>query len=215
MLRSCAFALLLSLSIAAQAQELRLPFEGRWFVAQGGDTINVNHHMAVQAQWYGIDFVKTGGEGGRELASVAQPSKLEHFHGWNAPVLAPVPGRIVAVVDGLPDNPLGQKDPRNPAGNHVVIATAQGTYVFLGHLRKGTVAVKKGDEVKPGQPLGRVGNSGNSDFPHLHLHVQDGPVLNEGRGLNPVFADMDVELTGKKFEGVAWPLIRGLFVQAR
>src|SRR5436190_1218353 len=28
-----------------QLPELSLPFRGRWFVMQGGDTLNVNHHM--------------------------------------------------------------------------------------------------------------------------------------------------------------------------
>ena len=72
--------------------------------------------------------------------------------------------------------------------------------------------MKTGDHVTRGQFLGRCGNSGNSDFPHIHLHVQDQPTLNMGNGINPVFSDINVELNGKLFENVAWPLIRGLFV---
>ena len=72
----------------------------------------------------------------------------------------------------------------------------------------------KGDQVAVGQPLGRCGNSGTSDFPHVHVHVQD--TLGPGAtGLNPVFQGIDVELTGKRFRNVNWPLIRGLFVTAR
>jgi murein DD-endopeptidase MepM/ murein hydrolase activator NlpD len=66
--------------------------------------------------------------------------------------------------------------------------------------------------VKRGQPLGKCGNSGNSDYPHVHLHVQDTPVLNAGRAHNPEFGPVNVELTGKQFERVTWPMIRGLFV---
>jgi hypothetical protein len=61
MLRQIVCALLTSTALSVHAQDLTLPFQGRWFVAQGGDTPNVNHHMAVQAQWYGIDFAKVGG----------------------------------------------------------------------------------------------------------------------------------------------------------
>lgn len=215
MIRPIAFALLAACSLAANAQDLALPFQGRWFVAHAGDTLNVNHHMAVRAQWYGVDFAKVGGPGERALTSVERPSRLEHFYSWNEPVLAPSQGKVVAVMDALPDNPLGAKDARNPAGNHVVIETGERRYVFLAHLRKGSVTVKPGERVSTGQVLGRVGNSGNSDFPHLHLHVQDEPTLNQGNGLNPVFAGMQVELTGKVFEGVSWPLIRGLFVRGR
>ena len=36
--------------------------------------------------------------------------------------------------------------------------------------------VRKGQRVRAGQPLGLLGNSGNSDAPHLHFHVMDGPL---------------------------------------
>ena len=35
----------------------------------------------------------------------------------------------------------------------------------------GSIVVKKGDRVKTGQALGRLGNSGSSDVPHLHFHM--------------------------------------------
>lgn len=196
---------------AALAQELRLPFAGRWFVFQGGDTPNVNHHFAVPAQWYGIDFVKVGGPSGRELATTPAPTKLEDFYSWNEAVLAPVAGEVVEAVDAWPDNPLGTHDREHPAGNHVVIRTAEDRFVFLAHFRRGSVRVAKGDRVSAGQPLGRCGNSGNSDAPHIHLHVQH-TLADHAKGQNPVFAGIDVELNGKAFANVTWPLLRGLFV---
>jgi murein DD-endopeptidase MepM/ murein hydrolase activator NlpD len=36
----------------------------------------------------------------------------------------------------------------------------------------GSVAVEEGEVVTSGVLIGRVGNSGNSEAPHLHLHVQ-------------------------------------------
>lgn len=205
-------ALLTATVSGASGQELILPFEGRWFVAQGGDTLNVNHHMAIRAQWYGVDFAKAGGPNGRSLAAVEKPSRLEHFYSWNEPVLAPVEGTVYSVVNDFPDNAPGTKDIHHPAGNHVIIETESGTYVFLAHLKQGSVSVDEGDRVSPHQVIGRVGNSGNSDFPHVHVHIQDTPTINEGNGLNPVFRDMDVELNGQAFERVTWPVIRGLFV---
>jgi murein DD-endopeptidase MepM/ murein hydrolase activator NlpD len=45
--------------------------------------------------------------------------------------------------------------------------------------------VKKGDPVNKGQPLCRVGNSGNTSEPHLHIHVikTGGDLLYEGEGV--------------------------------
>lgn len=36
---------------------------------------------------------------------------------------------------------------------------------------RGSVAVRADERVRRGQPLARVGNSGNSSEPHLHLHA--------------------------------------------
>ena len=203
--------LLLHLAIPASGQELQLPFHGRWFVMQGGDTPNVNQHMMNPAQAFGVDFAKVGGAGGRRL-SPGTPTRAQDFYSWGEQVLAPAEGIVVSVVNDRPDNPLGTKDPEQPAGNHVVIKLAEDRFVFLAHMQKGSVAVKPGDVVQRGQLLGLCGNSGNSDFPHVHFHVQDTPDLNQGRGQNMEFGPINVELTGKQFLGVSWPMIRGLFV---
>ena len=190
---------------------LRLPFDGRWFVMQGGDTVNVNHHMAFEPQWYAVDFAKLGGSVDREL-SRCTPSRCADFFGWEAEVLAPVDGTVVIVEDQWPDNELGVHDPSHPAGNHVVIVHSNAFY-WLAHFKRGSIAVRVGDQVRRAQPLGLCGNSGNSDFPHIHLHVSSSPRFTEGRGQNMVFGPIDVELTGSLFTNVSWPLIRGVFVR--
>jgi len=206
-----AFAGIASLVSGGSSERLSLPFRGRWFVMQGGDTPNVNQHMSVRAQWFGVDFARVDGPSGRAL-SPGEPRRSEDFYSWNEPVLSPAEGTIVALDDRQPDNPLGVKDPIHPAGNHVVIQTAPDRFVFVAHLRSGSVEVAAGRKVRRGDRLGRCGNSGNSDFPHIHVHVQDSRTLDEGNGINPLFEHADVELTGKIFADVTWPMIRGLFV---
>lgn len=196
----------------APLSALRLPFDGTWFVAQAGDTLNVNHHMGVRAQWFGVDFAKTGGASGRALASSTAPTGNDEWYGWDAPVLSPADGTIVAVESAWPDHPPGVHDRAHPAGNHVAIALAPGAYLFLAHLRQHSPSVAVGDPVRRGQPLGRCGNSGNSDAPHLHVHAQDTPVLGDGTGQPMTFAGLDLQLSGKAFANVTWPLIAGLFV---
>ena len=158
------FAALLLLLGATQAaaDELSLPFNGRWFVVNAGDTLNVNPHMNLRAQAYGIDFAKVGGASGGELAR-GKPDDISDFYSWGETVLAPANGTVVAVVADLPDNPLGSKDATNPGGNHVVIQIAEDRFVFLAHLQQGTVTVTPGDSVRKAQPLGLGGNSGNSN----------------------------------------------------
>lgn len=202
---------LMLFALNGHTQEFHLPFKGRWFVMQGGDTLNVNQHMSLRAQWFGIDFMKVGGPSQRALSGTTGAT-VEDYYSWGEPVLSPVDGKVKSVIDGLPDNPLGTKDPKNPAGNHVVIAAASDKYIFIAHFQKGSVRVKPGQHVVVGEELGRCGNSGNSDAPHIHMHLQDRPILNQGEGQNMIFKGINVELSGKIFQRVDWPLIRGLFV---
>ncbi len=46
-----------------------------------------------------------------------------------------------------------------------------------------SVQVKKGQKVKAGEVLGKLGNSGNSNCPHLHFHLMDGSNKLTARGL--------------------------------
>jgi hypothetical protein len=204
-------SLVFAVASCACAQDYHLPFTDRWFVMQGGDTLNVNEHMRVAAQWYGIDFVKVDGPSKRALVKTTG-ANVEDFFSWGEPVLSPVDGEVIAVVGDLPDNALGGKDEGNPAGNHVVIKASSSRYVYIAHLRRASVTVKAGQHVASGQPLGKCGNSGNSDFPHIHMHVQDTATFNIGNGQNPEFSNIAVELNGKQFHNVKWPLTRGLFV---
>ena len=194
----------------AHAIRLHLPCRGRWFVTHGGDTLNVNQHMTVRAQWFGIDLMKVGGPGRRTLCRTTA-NTADDFYSWGDPVLSPVAGRVKEIVNDIRDNKLGTMNPKNLAGNHVIIAAASG-YVFLAHMIKGSIKVKPGQRVKVGLEIGKCGNSGNSSAPHIHMHVQDSPTLNRGQGRNMIFKGINVELTGKMFKNVDWPLIRGLFV---
>jgi hypothetical protein len=54
--------------------------------------------------------------------------------------------------------------------------------LLYAHLQPQSLKVKVGDKVKLGQTLGLVGNSGNSDLPHLHFHIVNAasPLAAEG-----------------------------------
>ena len=95
------------------------------------------------------------------------------------PVLAAAPGRVVGVRDGMADidvreagglKALKGKD----CGNGVRISHGGGWDTQYCHMLKGSIAVMKGEEVTAGQPIGLVGLSGATSFPHLHLTVRKG-----------------------------------------
>lgn len=60
-------------------------------------------------------------------------------------------------------------------GLHVIVEHRLGGEVYYsiyGHF--GTVAVREGETVRPGQTLGTVGMTGNTSGPHLHLQIDRG-----------------------------------------
>ncbi len=162
--------------------------EGTWVVAHGGPLGIVNHHMRVTEQRYAIDMIMVPGSLGSMLQ--AQGLLPGFYPSWGQMVLAPIDGVVVAVVDGLEDNTVGTKDKNNPAGNHVIIETPERIHILMAHLKQGSIVVKEEQIVTKGDLLGRVGNSGNSSEPHLHIHAmkedQDGawvgiPMYFDGR----------------------------------
>ena len=55
-------------------------------------------------------------------------------------------------------------------GNHPAFIKGD-VAVILGHMHKGSIPVKAGDEVKTGEVIGKVGSSGMTDQPHLHIQA--------------------------------------------
>jgi murein DD-endopeptidase MepM/ murein hydrolase activator NlpD len=54
-----------------------------------------------------------------------------------------------------------------------MVGLGQGRFALYAHLQPGSLRVKLGDKVKAGEVLALLGNSGNSDAPHLHFHLMD------------------------------------------
>lgn len=75
------------------------------------------------------------------------------------------------------------------ADGNFIVQDIGGAYVLYAHMQPGSVTAKPGDKVKRGDRLGKVGNSGNSQAPHLHLHVMDGPSPLQSNGLPYVVDD--------------------------
>lgn len=92
-------------------------------------------------------------------------------------VLAAANGVVAGLRDGEPDIPVlmrpGEADSgKRAAGNAVRIYHGDGWETQYSHLRQGSVAVHMGQQVHPGDQLGMVGLSGNTEFPHVDFTVR-------------------------------------------
>lgn len=163
--------------------DLRLPFEGEWFVAWGGRTIEQNYHAANPGQRFAYDFLQVV-DGS---SHTGDGSELAQYHCWGEPILAPAAGTVASAMDGLPDQAIGTTNRERPTGNHVILDLGHGEYALLAHLQEGSVTVEQGQAVAAGDKLGLCGNSGNTSEPHLHFHLQDSPTFGEGHGLPAFF----------------------------
>jgi hypothetical protein len=163
----------------------RLPLDGPVTVAWGGPTLAVNYHAVMPDQRWSYDLVVA--VDGRTFSG--DGSHLEDYHAYGRPVRAPADGVVESVQDGEPDGAIGQWRVRGAAGNHVVLRVAPGEFLFIAHLQRGSISVLPGDRVVAGQAIGRVGNSGNSSEPHVHLHLQDRPAAYLGEGIPFYFHD--------------------------
>ncbi len=142
-----------------------LPFSGHWTVWQG-----VDGGWTHQGIWkYAYDFVITDINGETFKNSGRY---LEDYYCYNQPVLSPVTGRVIKVVNWCDDNLIGSVDNIQNWGNMVLIHDQKGQFVELSHFKKDSITVKEGDYVYPGLSIGLCGNSGYSPQPHIHLQVQ-------------------------------------------
>jgi hypothetical protein len=97
-------------------------------------------------------------------------------------VLAAADGQVLYARDGVADvsvKTIGQKAVDGVGcGNAVNITHANGFHTVYCHMARGSVLVKPGERVKAGQPIGRIGLSGLTEYPHLHFSlVQNGKPL--------------------------------------
>jgi hypothetical protein len=104
-------------------------------------------------------------------------------------VVAAAAGAVVSTRDGMPDQLVQSPEDRlrianRECGNGVLIDHGNDWQTQYCHLRRGSVAVKRGDRVEAGQKLGEIGYSGDAAFPHVHLTVRK-----DGKAIDPFQPD--------------------------
>ena len=104
-------------------------------------------------------------------------------------VLAAAAGRVARVRDGVADisvrAPGATSVERLECGNGVVLDHGGGWETQYCHMARDGISVQVGQMVAAGTALGRVGLSGNTEYPHLHLTVR-----HNGRVTDPFAPDL-------------------------
>ncbi len=171
-----------------EAVSLSYPLKnGSYYVGGGGSSRWINNHNAFPPQDYALDILQLNKWGNR--ASGFWPTSLQSYAIFGDTIYSPCGGKIVKVVDSLPDQIPPDQDRQNLAGNNVVILY-EGVEILLAHMQQGSIAVQEGEIVQVGQIIGQVGNSGNTSQPHLHIHAERGGKIGEilsGEGVPIVF----------------------------
>jgi murein DD-endopeptidase MepM/ murein hydrolase activator NlpD len=144
---------------------IALPCVGRWSVWQGCDG-----QWTHQGLWrYAYDFVIRDPQSQTYRGAGTQ---LTDYYAFQKPVLSPIRGWVVRVVNDLPDCPIGTVDADNNWGNYVVLYDDRGFYVEISHFAQHSIVIQQGDRIDRGALIGRCGNSGYSPQPHIHIQVQ-------------------------------------------
>lgn len=179
-------------TVTAQAPEIMPPLHGKNWVAANGPSNTSQHRRALIvvdgtshiSQRYAIDWVQIGADN-KTYHGDSKNNGNYHCFGQEAHAIANA--TVAEVKDGIPENIPNEKAAvpitlETIAGNHVNLDLGGGVYAMYAHLQPGSIRVKVGDKVVPGQVLGLVGNTGNSSEPHLHFQLMNAnsPLGSEG-----------------------------------
>lgn len=113
----------------------------------------------------------SGGYNHRGVDIFTWPFPWQRMDNDEVEVVAAAAGTIVARADGNFDRSCSIN---NNSWNAMYVMHADGSMVWYGHLKNGSLTTKPvGETVTSGEYLGVVGSSGSSSGPHLHLEVYD------------------------------------------
>ncbi|MEU0484165.1 M23 family metallopeptidase [Streptosporangium sp. NPDC006013] len=199
------------------AIEIDPPVTGRWSALNSPADKVPSHGTHAYGQAYAVDIVAEPEDRPRpRFGWWPVVRRNRDFPAFGAPLLAVADATVVRAVDHNRDH-LSRNSfpallflafeamfrsmggPSQVVGNHVVLDLGGGTYAMYAHLRRGSLAVREGDRVHPGQLLGHCGNSGNSTEPHVHFQLMDGPDLEVAHGVPFSWRGVGVPGNGEVF----------------
>jgi hypothetical protein len=214
---------------------LILPLKGRMVAENGHDFYSPHRRIDLTHPLARAIGLKANSARYADDLSIADESgelhrgdggRLEDWFAYGATLYAPGAGKVVTLVDEIPDNTLEAGkvvfsktlSPDRPSGifgNFLVIDHGGGEYSLFAHLKQGSFLVKPGESVRQGQPLARIGFSGNTDFVHTHYQLQNGADPATAEGLPAYFRNFRRVLGSKAVQVKIGPLEPGLVAEQR
>jgi hypothetical protein len=190
-----------------QKTTLLFPFRGHGLITQGGAADGGHQNRSGQ---FAVDAI---GLTSMYAPQIGTREVNEDASGWGREILAPAAGVVVKARSDRPDQPVpGKTDPEfllpefrggGDPGNHVVIDHENGEFSMIAHFQTETLAVEVGQKLAAGEPIGLLGNSGDSSFPHVHYQLMDGANW------------MTCDALPYRFQNMPARLVRGTWFQAK
>ena len=156
-----------------------IPIEGRAYISQR----------------FAIDWVQLYPDG---KTYQGDPADNKNYRAYGHEIRAVADGTVTETKDGIPQNIPSETSRAVPitletvGGNHVIVDIGNGLYAFYAHMQPGTLRVKVGEQVRRGQVLGLLGNSGNSTEPHLHFDICNASSMLGCEGMPYAFGSFEV-----------------------
>jgi murein DD-endopeptidase MepM/ murein hydrolase activator NlpD len=194
--------------------------EGEYWYAYGGH--------GGGGQFYAYDFKVEGWDSKAKKWSNVFPGKdgsaNDHYRAYGKDIIAVADGKVLDFSDGVAEN-KGNAGGGSGGGNWFKINNGKETICYY-HMQPGSLSShlkKKGANVKKGEKLGLLGNSGNSSEPHGHVHaIIDPDADGEGQWVPLNFSDIYMidknELSAGPDPDASWTKVekKGLpFLQGR
>ena len=153
----------------------KLPFSGRWTVANGGINRETSHSWYICNQRYAYDFFID--ENGKTFHGDGK--NVSDYFCYGKPVLSPADGIVVEIKNLYEDTPIPEWQEilcsaSDIRGNYIIIQHTKHEYSTIAHIKKDSFCVKVGDKIYRGQQIACCGNSDNTSEPHIHFQVQQG-----------------------------------------
>jgi murein DD-endopeptidase MepM/ murein hydrolase activator NlpD len=179
--------------------EFILPFQGQWYVANGGVDKKNSHSWHVWPQRYAYDFVMVDESGKTHSGNGNQ---LKDYYCYGQDVLAPADGEVVSMAGSHPESraygdgriECRAKDIR---GNYITLKHNEKEFSTIAHLMPDSITVALGQKVVRGQVIAKCGNSGNTSEPHVHFQLNDGKSFFASAGLPIKFKNVLATENGK------------------